>query len=329
MLVRLKANTIIFALPMYKTVFVTSIIILVVVGFSFASKPHSREPANAEGLGELLFFDTILSSDYSISCASCHIPKFGFADTSAFSIGVGGKKTTRNSPTVMNVLARPSFFWDGRVETLEEQALHPISNPDEMNLPIEEAVKRLNQSPSYTHYFKLIFDEQPNKTNLGKAIAAFENTLETSSTHFDRYIEEIDSFTASEERGRLIFNAKGKCFDCHFGPDFTGDEFKNIGLFNGENLNDSGRYKISKTKVDIGSFKVPGLRNIAVTAPYMHNGMFRTLREVIDYYNTPDEFISNSINRDILLEKPLDLTEQDKTDLEAFLLTLTDDRFKK
>jgi cytochrome c peroxidase len=309
----------------FVTVFFTSIVVFCL---SFATKPEGKDPANAAALGKVLFHDTILSSDYSISCASCHIPEFGFADTVAFSRGVGGRKTTRNSPTVMNVLARPLFFWDGRVETLEEQALHPISNPDEMNLPIEEAIKRLNESPYYKKHFKAIFGELPNKSNLGKAIAAFENTLETSSTHFDRYIEDIDSFTESEKRGHEIFNEKGKCFDCHFGPDFTGDEFRNIGLFNGEELNDSGRYKITLNKKDIGTFKVPGLRNIAVTAPYMHNGMFKTLREVIDYYDTPDAFISNSINRDTLLQKPLGLTEQEKQDLEAFLHTLTDDRFK-
>lgn len=312
---------------MYRLVFIIAVVAFLIGGFSFISKPQSKEPANAAGLGEVLFFDTILSSDYSISCASCHIPHFGFADTVAFSIGVGGKKTSRNSPSVMNVLARPSFFWDGRVETLEEQALHPISNPDEMNLPISEAVKRLNQSVYYTRNFKHIFGELPNKTNLGKAIAAFENTLESSSTHFDRYMNDIDSFSESEKRGQEIFNEKGKCFDCHFGPDFTGDEFKNIGIFNGKNFNDSGRYKISRKKEDIGSFKVPGLRNIAITAPYMHNGLFKTIREVIDYYDTPNAFINDAINRDILLSEPLKLTEQEKQDLEAFILTLTDDRF--
>ena len=136
-------------------------------------------------------------------------------------------------------------------------------------------------------------------------------------------------FTASAKRGREIFNTKGKCFDCHFGPDFTTDLFRNIGLFNGKDLNDSGRYVVTRDPKDIGRFKTPGLRNIAVTAPYMHNGMHKTLREVIDYYNEPDKFISNSVNRDTLLAKPLGLTEQEKQDLEAFLNSLTDARFLK
>lgn len=284
-------------------------------------------PTSPAELGEMLFNDTILSSDYSISCASCHLPNHGFADTVAFSKGVGGKLTSRNTPTAMNVLQRPFLFWDGRVETLEEQALMPISNPDEMNLPIEEAIKRLNENKNYTQYFTSVFGQAPDKQTLGKAIAAFEKTLETSSTRFDKYANDELELTKSEKRGNEIFNNKGKCFDCHFGPDFTGDEFRNIGLFNGTGLNDSGRYKISGDKKDLGSFKVPGLRNIAITAPYMHNGMFATLAEVIEYYDNPQAHIPDAQNRDTLLSKPLGLTQQEKTDLEAFLKTLTDVRF--
>lgn len=314
---------------MRKTFGIISLIVVLVLGWTFSAEKPENEPKTAAELGKMLFHDTILSSDYSISCASCHIPKYGFADTMALSFGVEGRLTTRNSPTVMNVLSRPYFFWDGRVATLEEQALQPISNPDEMNLPIEEAVKRLNESKKYKAYFQAIFKQKPDRETLGKAIAAFENTLETSSTHFDRYMEDIEDFTEAEKRGHEIFNNKGKCFDCHFSPDFTGDEFRNIGIFNGKEFNDSGRYLISHKPEDIGRFKVPGLRNIAVTAPYMHNGMFATLREVIDYYDTPNKFIGDSQNRDTLLNQPLGLTEQEKQDLETFLHTLTDDRFKQ
>ena len=134
-------------------------LIIVSVGFSlaFSAKSEATPPQTAAQLGEMLFNDTILSSDYSISCASCHISQFGFADTAAFSLGVGGKKTTRNSPSVMNVLSRSLFFWDGRAKTLEEQALQPISNPDEMNLPIETAIERLNNNAAYRSYFESIF----------------------------------------------------------------------------------------------------------------------------------------------------------------------------
>lgn len=298
----------------------------------FAAFLPQAEPTvlqTPEQLGEMLFNDKILSGDYTLSCASCHIPQFAFADTAKFSKGVGGKLTSRNTPTVMNVLSRESFFWDGRVETLEEQALHPISNPDEMNLPIEDAVKRLNNDANYRAHFTAIFGQLPNKTTLGKAIAAFEKTLETASTRFDRFMNDEEAFTESEKRGQQLFNNKAKCFDCHFTPDFTGDEFRNIGLFDGKQLNDSGRYKITLNTKDIGKFKVPGLRNVAITAPYMHNGMFATLREVIDYYDNPTAFVKHAQNRDELLSKPLGLTEQEKKDLEAFLHTLTDDNFVK
>ncbi len=131
----------------------------------------------------------------------------------------------------------------------------------------------------------------------------------------------------SARRGRKIFLEKGRCFDCHFSPDFTGDEFRNIGLYDGGRLNDTGRFGVTKDNSDLGKFKVPGLRNVAVTAPYMHDGSIATLREVIDYYDNPDQFGIHSIGRDSLLARPLGLTEQEKQDLEAFLHALTDDRF--
>jgi cytochrome c peroxidase len=295
------------------------------VGFLPISEP--TVPQTTAQLGEMLFNDKILSGDRTISCASCHIAQFAFADTVAFSKGIGGRLTARNTPAVTNVLSREAYFWDGRAATLEEQALGPIANPNEMNLPIAEAVARLNADENYVAYFNTFFGHAPDEHTLAKALAAFEKTLETASTRFDRYMNDKDTFSQSELRGLEIFNNKAKCFDCHFTPDFTADEFKNIGLFDGKTLNDSGRYFITRKNEDIGKFKVPGLRNVAVTAPYMHNGMFKTLREVIDYYNKPNNVVPKHQNRDEVLNKPLKLTEQDKLDLEAFLRTLTDDRF--
>lgn len=141
--------------------------------------------------------------------------------------------------------------------------------------------------------------------------------------------KDTTQFSAAAKRGRVIFNEKGKCFDCHFGPDFTGDQFRNIGLFNGKELNDSGRFMVTRKPTDLGEFKTPGLRNVSITGPYMHNGMHKTLKEVIDYYNEPDKFVSNSINRDSLLKKPLHLSVNEKLDLEAFLNSLTDKQFLK
>jgi len=308
--------------------------LLFIFPFAFScSDPQVKlkEARTEEQLGELLFFDPILSSDSSVSCASCHKPEFAFADNSAVSKGVNGKTGSRNAPSAMNQNARNFMFWDGRNETLEEQALGPIENPVEMNLPVSELINRLYKHELYLKYFNLIYGEKPNRANIAKALAAFERTLETENTPFDDYMKKDDTteFSASAKRGQNIFNVKGKCFDCHFGPDFTGDQFRNIGLFNGKELNDSGRFVVTRKPEDLGRFKTPGLRNIAMTAPYMHNGMHKTLREVIDYYNEPDKFISNSFNRDTLLRKPLGLTEQEKKDLENFLLTLTDRRFRK
>ena len=296
--------------------------------FSTAYQPLEKAPLSSEDLGRLLFEDPILSSDQSISCASCHIPAFAFSDTTAVSFGVDGQAGTRNTPAITNMSARASFFWDGRAGTLEEQVVQPIENPVEMNLPMPVALERLRQSARYQAYFKAIYGRQPDTLALADALASFVRTLETADTPFDRWMQGNESaMSASAVRGRQVLMVKGKCFDCHFSPDFTGDEFRNIGLFDGKKYNDPGRFAITKDSADLGKFKVPGLRNIAVTGPYMHDGSFATLREVIDYYDQPDKFVTHSVNRDTLLAKPLGLTEQEKVDLEAFLQALTDDRF--
>lgn len=289
-------------------------------------------PKSAAELGEKLFSDPILSLDKSQSCATCHIPAFAFADTAALSLGVAGKRGTRNTPSVMNMLSRPYFFYDGRAGTLEDQALHPIRNPVEMNLQVAQAVERLRKHKHYPQWFKNIYGKAPDSLLLGDAIAQFIRTLESpGDSPMDRWQNQAPGVTMTPEqiRGREIFMVKGKCFECHFSPDLTGDEFRNIGLYNGKNLNDLGRFDFTKDSADIGKFKVPGLRNVAMTAPYMHNGMFRTLEEVIDYYDQPDNFVSNAIGRDSLLSKPLNLTAQEKKDLLQFMHALTDKRFQK
>jgi cytochrome c peroxidase len=244
-------------------------------------------------------------------------------------MGVGGVRGVRNTPSAMNVSLQKIFFWDGRAKTLEEQALAPIKNPDEMNLPIDQALRRLKLSHKYSDYFKKIFNSEPTASTLAEALASFERTLETSDSPFDiwKFYDDSNAVANSVKRGFTIFNTKGKCSQCHFGSNFTQDEFRNIGLFNGLNLNDSGRIIISRKKEDIGRFKTAGLRNVAITAPYMHNGMFKSLKEVIDFYNEPDKVVPNSINRDSLLAKPLGLSQEEKNDLEAFLISLTDKRF--
>jgi cytochrome c peroxidase len=311
-----------------KLPFIALFIILIFSILSFVS----TSPDTPEKLGERLFFDPILSLDSTISCASCHIPQFAFSDTAQFSKGVGGRLGRRNSPAITNMLARPHFFLDGRAATLEQQALMPILDTLEMRATPELVTGRLLKHPEYKKAFKKIYGKKPAFELVGQAIAAYVRTLETSETPFDRWMKDGPRpMSSAAVRGREIFMQKGKCFDCHFSPDFTGDEFRNIGLFNAKDahLMDRGRFDISKDSLDLGRFKVPGLRNVAVTAPYMHNGMFKTLEEVIDYYDNPNLFIPNAINRDTLLRKPLGLTVQEKSDLKVFLEALTDDQFVK
>ena len=282
-----------------------------------------------EQLGEKLFFSTLLSSDKSISCASCHKPEFAFADNVAFSKGVNEKFAARNTPSVMNMALRDALFWDGRANTLEQQVIGPIENDNEMNLPFRVAVKRIQQDKKFQQLFKNVYNKMPDSASIVEAIAMYERSLETDQTPNDRWMnDEANGLSAQQIRGRELFTSnRTKCFDCHFTPDFTSDEYKNIGLFNGKNLNDSGRYNITKDINDIGKFKIPGLRNVAITAPYMHNGMFKTLREVIDYYDNPSAFVHGSINRDTTLPQNIKLNNDEKADLESYLHALTDDRF--
>lgn len=314
--------------PSYKYILYCLVTFIFLTGCSGSKK--EKYIITEQELGEALFFDPILSRDSTIHCASCHIPQFAFADNVALSKGVGGHTGTRNTPSAMNQGDRNFYFWDGRAETLEDQALGPVENAIEMDMPLTIVIRRLIRNERYKQAFLNVYGKLPSKELVGSALASYERSLETSNTAFDKYMSGKDTtlFTESAKRGLAIFNEKAKCFDCHFGVDFTGnDKFRNIGLYNGKDLNDAGRFVISNDPKDLGAFKIPGLRNIAQTAPYMHNGMFKTLREVIDYYDTPDKFVGNSINRDSLLKKPLQLTEVEKKDLENFLKSLSDERF--
>ncbi len=307
--------------------FLIPILLLII---SCAEKKTEKIIVTEAQLGEALYFDPILSRDSTVSCASCHKPEFAFADNTPVSIGVYHQKGTRNTPSSMNQSNRNAYFWDGRAETLEEQALGPIENPVEMDLPISLAIRRLLRSEKYKNAFTAIYGKEPSAKLLAQALSGFEKTLETNNTAFDKYMNESDTmlFTESAKRGLNLFNGKAKCFDCHFGVDFSGnDHYKNIGLYNGKELNDKGRYEITKNPKDLGAFKTPGLRNISQTAPYMHNGMFKTLSDVMEHYNTPDKFVKGAINRDTSMNKPLGLNKQEKEDLINFMLSLSDERF--
>jgi cytochrome c peroxidase len=304
-------------------------VLLAAVLAAFIGDERKPLPTNEAELGEQLFFDPVLSRNRSVSCASCHIPAFAFADTLAFSVGWNGGRTERNTPGLVAALARDPLFWDGRSPDLEDQVLHPLTNPIEMGMTREETLRRLRKDRHYRKAFRQVYQQDPDITLMAKAIAAYERTLDWYDSPFDRYMfGDTSAMGADAVRGRTVFLEKGKCFECHFSPQFTIDDFRNVGLFNGRNLNDSGRMRITGKADDLGRFRVPGLRNVAVTAPYMHNGMFRTLEEVVDYYDNPSRFVPDAINRDTLLSGPLGLTDREKADLVAFLKALTASRYR-
>jgi cytochrome c peroxidase len=315
-----------FAVMQNRLAFLT-LSLLAFVLFSFAGRPIQTP----EQLGERLFSDPILSLDSTLSCASCHIPQFAFSDTARVSKGVGGRLGKRNSPGITNMGARPHFFYDGRAATLEQQVLMPIQDTVEMRATLELVTSRLKRHKEYDEAFRQLYGTSVNAEQLAAVLAAFVRTLETADTPFDRWMQgKPNPMDEAAVRGREVFMKKGKCFDCHFSPDFTGDEFRNVGLYTGRrNLADRGRFDITHDSTDLGKFKVPGLRNVALTAPYMHNGMFQTLEEVIEFYDVPNQTVPGGINRDTLLNVPLGLTKQEKSDLKTFLEALTDERFRR
>jgi cytochrome c peroxidase len=207
----------------------------------------------------------------------------------------------------------------------------PIQDSVEMRASLALVIQRLKRHNAYNAAFKKLYGRPADADKLAEVLAAFVRTLETSDTPFDRWMQgKPNPMGEAAVRGREVFMKKGKCFDCHFSPDFTGDEFRNVGLYTGRrNLADRGRFDITHDSTDLGKFKVPGLRNVALTAPYMHNGMFQTLEDVIEFYDVPNQTIPGGLNRDTLLNMPLGLTVEEKSDLKTFLEALTDDRFRK
>lgn len=201
---------------MKKRLLLIGSIALFLGNLAFRPAQPGDEPQTKVDLGKQLFFDPILSSDRTISCASCHKPEFAFADTSTVSRGVGGQLGDRNTPSAMNLAGRIHLFWDGRASSLEMQALQPIAASNEMNLPIAEAVARLEQTPIYASAFRRLFKTKPTERTLAEALGAYERTLETSDTPYDRFVNGDDkALSASAQRGRLLFIGKANCANCH------------------------------------------------------------------------------------------------------------------
>ncbi|MBU3740878.1 MAG: cytochrome-c peroxidase [Candidatus Kapabacteria bacterium] len=293
-------------------------------------------------LGRELFYDGVLSRTGEQSCASCHVQTDGFSDLRRYSIGVRGLPGKRQAMAVMNLAwHRDGFFWDGRAATLREQALHPIRDTLEMDETLDNVVRKLLALPAYTQQFKRAFGSDTiTAERIGIALEQFMMSVVSTNSKLDRVRRGEETFTESELRGSQIFNREfdprgrwkgGECFHCHAEPFFTNDRYINNGLDDDASVTDQGRFRITGVPRDMAAFKVPSLRNIAVTAPYMHDGRFATLEEVIDHYNVG---VKRSLSVDPLLQYNmqvggLGLNEQDKADLVAFMKTLTDDAFLK
>lgn len=267
-------------------------------------------------LGQQLFFDGRLSANGKISCSTCHDPKTGWAGHTPTDTGIEGRVGDRNSGTIVNSGHMKFQFWDGRAASLEEQALGPIHNPVEMGEALENVVRKLNAIPEYTRQFQEIFKTDVTTDGMAKAIAAFERTIVSGQSPYDRAAAgEKNAMTAEAMRGMQIFNGKGGCVACHSGALFSDQSFHNIGVGMDAAKPDTGREAVTKDAADRGKFKTPGMRNVANTYPYMHDGKTPTLEGVVEFYNKGG--IPNP-NLDPLI-KPLGLTADEKKDLVAFL----------
>lgn len=272
-------------------------------------------------LGKQLYFDGRLSRSGAISCAFCHTPGAGFADPRQTSIGIDGKVGGRQAPTVLNAGFNPVQFWDGRAGTLEEQAIGPIHNPIEMGESHEHVVKKLNKIVGYRTQFQAVFGTEVSLQGIAEAIATYERTVISTNSPFDKYV--MGDKTAMGEaavRGLALFKGKARCILCHYGPNFTDNGFHNLGVPQvGPFKMDLGRYNVTHVETDKGAFKTPTLRSITETAPYMHDGAFKTLEEVVGFLDAgggPNEHLDPFI-------KPLKLSPGEQADLVAFLHALT------
>lgn len=272
-------------------------------------------------LGRLLFFDTRLSQDNTIACASCHLSEKGFTDGMPVSTGINSLKGKRNALALINRVYSKAQFWDGRAETLEEQSIGPFVDPVEHGfMNHEEMVAKMRQIPEYRKLFQDVFSREIVIEDVGKAIASFQRTILSGNSAMDKFDRgwEEEALSESAQRGLDLFRVKAHCTRCHSGFNFTDETFHNLGIGWDTNTVDLGRYLVTKNAEDVGAFKTPTLREIARTAPYMHDGRFKTLEEVVDFYNQGG--IKNPHQDDMIV--PLELTEQEKQDLVALLKSL-------
>ena len=274
-------------------------------------------------LGKLLFFDKRLSGNNTVACATCHMPTLAFTDGQPVSMGIHRQVGGRSAPASINRVFSSAQFWDGRAATLEEQSVGPFINPIEHGFKDhDELVAKLKTITGYQPLFREAFGADEITIDLvGKAIASFQRTILSGNSPFDRfdYGGEDEALSASAQRGLKLFLGKARCTRCHSGFNFTDEKFHNLGIDWDTDHVDLGRYAVTKNPDDIGAFKTPTLREISRTAPYMHNGKFASLREVVEFYNKGG--IKNP-HQDLLII-PLKLTDEEKTDLVAYLESLS------
>ena len=306
----------------------TEPILVVPAGWPKPAYDVAKNPLTTAGvaLGRQLFYDPLLSSDTTISCASCHLQATGFAHVDhQLSHGIFGRIGKRNAPGLMNLAWSTSFMWDGGVNHLDMQPINPITSPDEMNETMGNVVKKLNNSPKYRKLFNQAFgDSLVTGQKVLLSLSQFVLTLQSYNARYDRYVrkEPGADLTIQELNGHRIFRLH--CNTCHTEPLFTNHGFANNGLPVDTGLMDIGRMSITQKPSDSLKFKVPTLRNIQFTFPYMHDGRFKKLLDVVNHYTTGIQS-SNTLDRQ--LQQPIVLTHEEKIDLVAFLRTLTDRDF--
>ncbi len=289
---------------------------------SIRQDENDYHPDKAE-LGKLLFNDVRLSADNSISCASCHNLNYAFSDTTASSIGIRGQKSLRNSPPLFNLSDHDFFFWDGGAPTLELQISSPIESEEEMDMNLVELCAKLNKIEAYHQKSQEAFGTEITPYVITRSIANYLRTLVSRNSPYDRYLAGDESALDEESKmGLELFNGKARCYICHSGPNLMDNKYHNLGLPM-QNL-DSGRARITMQSDDFGKFKTPTLRNLTLTAPYMHDGRFNTLEEVLDHISSGGE---NVRNKDTLLIAT-DLTSIEKKAIIHFLkFSLLDSSF--
>ena len=299
--------------------------------------PDNELTVQGVKLGRMLFYEEMLSGDGTMSCASCHMQEFAFTDTAQFSTGIRGMQGGRQAMSVFNMAWNTNeFFWDGRAHLLRDQSILPIQDELEMDETLDNVVAKLSGNEMYTDQFIRAFGtDEITSERISLALEQFMNSIVSTNSKYDDFLKDSTAFTASEKRGFELFvgeynpffsdQSGADCQHCHSGLNFENDQFMNNGLDTDGNIADNGREKKTEDPADIGKFKVVSLRNIALTAPYMHDGRFKTLEEVVEHYNSQ---IQASATLDPALEQTRDkglmLSAQDKADLVAFLRTLTD-----